>query len=249
MPRVRLDVATAVLAVSSVIGALALVGIFIVYLVDHNSNDSKQSNSSTTSSVTTPTQPSGTTPNTSGSSASTPAGSKSGTKTSAPSNGGAAGLPGAKSTPSATVTLNKIRPDQAYSSYTSNKAGFSMLYPKGWVTSKVGTQVAGWVHNQAGIHIWEQKGGLPSVNGVKTDLLKTLGPQGKLGPGPVSFARVGGRRMITARFTNQAPGQLKIVTYRYVVGKSNAHLLMDFSSPAGVDNRRAYRKIAASLRF
>jgi hypothetical protein len=253
MPRVRLDVATAVLAVSSVIGALALVGIFIVYLVDHNSNDNKQSNASTTASttpsVTTPTLPSGTTSSTSGSSASAPAGSTSGARTSAGTKGGATGAAGVKSTPQSTVALNKIRPNQAYVSYVNPQNRFSMLYPQGWVSSKAPGQTAGFTHNGDAMRIYAQQGAMPTVSVLTKDLLTGLGGQGKIGPGAPGFKTIGGKRLILVRFTRVLPGGQKLVGHQFVLARGKAHVIVNFTNPAGVDNRRAYTKMISSFRF
>ena len=244
--------ATAVLAVSSVIGALALVGIFIVYLVDHNSNDNKQSNASTTASttpsVTTPTLPSGTTSSTSGSSASAPAGSNSGTRTSAGTKGGATGA-GVKSTPQSTVALNKIRPNQAYVPYVNPQNRFSMLYPQGWVSSKAPGQTAGFAHNGDAVRIYAQQGAMPTVSVLTKALLSGLGGQGKIGPGAPGFKTIGGKRVILVRFTRAVPGGQKTVGHQYVLGRGKTHVIVNFTNPAGVDNRRAYRKMISSFRF
>jgi hypothetical protein len=238
LPRVRLDVATAVLAASSVIGALALVGIFIAYLVDSNSNDTKRSTTSPISSATTPTQPSGTTPNTSGSPASTPA-----------AKGGATGPPGVASTPAATIALNKIRSDQAYVRYVNRQSRFSVLYPKGWVSSKAPVQTAGFTHNGDEMRIYAQQGPLPTVSVLKRDLLSGLGGQGKLGPGTSGFKTIGGKRVILVRFTRVVPGGPKRVGYQFVLGHGKTHVIVNFTNPEGVDNRSAYTKMISSFRF
>ena len=244
MPRIRLDLATAVLATAAVIGALALVGIFIVYLTDDD-NDGKQTTTSSSAS-TIPTTPTNT--STTGSTPTTP-GSATGANPSTGGSAGSNGLGAAAGRPQGIVALNKIRPDQDYATYTNRKAGFSMQYPKGWKSYKAPALTVGWRSNADVINVYVQAGSLPTLKTVRTALLKDLGGTGTIGPGPPRFTRVGGQRAITVRFSKQPPGGQKTVSHRYVLAQGDKHYVVDFANPAAVDNRRAYKQMISSFRF
>ena len=133
--------------------------------------------------------------------------------------------------------------------YVNRRKGFSVLYPKGWTSSKAPNQTAGFTHNGDAMRIYAQTGSMPTLSATRKALLTGLGGQGRVGPGPPRFKRIGGKRVIVVRYSRVVPGAPKIVGHQYVLGRGKNHVIVNFTNPAGVDNRVAYRKMVSSFRF
>jgi hypothetical protein len=237
MPKVRLDVATTVLAVSGVVAALALVGIFIVYLTDNG--DSPASNPSATTAAqgttgATAQQPGGSTSAAKAPAAKTPAGKT--TTGTAPARTAPAGK-----TPSAQIPAN-----QALVTYRNRSAGYSFKYPKGWSPQpqKIANAVAfGSGPNFA--HVFTGAG--PStVAGVVKALKASLPAGAQVGPG--SRVTLNGAPVIKTFYkVPEASGVL--LTLRYQFSRAGKWVAVDLGSPEEVNNKEVYKRVASSFRW
>src|SRR5437870_4825745 len=138
------------LAVAGVLGAISLAGIFVVYLVNTigDNNDGQ-----TTAAVATP----GATGATGGTGAASANGAAGSSPPAAATPPAAAGKTGATPPAAAGGTppgpgLNVIPRNQVFTTFTNRSAGYSILYPKGWVKKGVTTDLQ-FVHNNDFIRI------------------------------------------------------------------------------------------------
>jgi hypothetical protein len=233
MPRVRLDVATTVLAISGVVAALALVGIFIVYLTDNR--DSPVSNTSATTVAqgttgATAQQPGGSTSTAKAPAAKTPAGKT--TTGTAP-----AGKAPTVNTPSGQIPAN-----QALVTYRDRSGGYSFKYPQGWTSQPQNIRNAvGFGSGANSIHVYFYKGPAATVASV----VKTLKgiATGRVGAG--ALVTLNGAPVVKTFYTTAGDPE---VTFRYAFSDAGKRVDMDLASPKAV-NKDVYKRIARSFRW
>jgi hypothetical protein len=235
MPRVRLDIATTVLAISGVVAALALVGIFIVYLTDNR--DSPISNTSATTAAqgttgTTAQQPGGSTSTAKAPAAKTPAGKT--TTGTAP-----AGTAPVGKTPSDQIPAN-----QALVTYRNRSGGYSFKYPQGWSSQPLKIPNAvGFGSGANSVHAYFYKGPPATVANV----VKTLKSNASLKVGPGAQVTLNGAPVVKTFYTVPTAGDAEI-TFRYAFSDAGKRVDMDLASPKAV-NKDVYKRIARSFRW
>jgi hypothetical protein len=253
MPRVRLDIATAVLAVSGVVGALALVGIFIVYLTDDRGSPASNAPATTAAPATTGVttqqgKPATKAPATQGPTGKAAAGNaaagNAAAGNAAAGNAAAGNAAGAK-TPAAPNA--KIPANQVFVSYRNRPGGYSFRYPKGWAAQSAPRKDAAFGFAGDAVRVFLNSGRPATPTGVLKQL--NVGLDGNGHAGPARRVVLNGASVIRLHYTRSVGGGKFLIILRFVFSKGGKQAIMDLTSAPGVTNVPAYQKMARSFRW
>ena len=147
-----------------------------------------------------------------------------------------------------------IPDNQQFLTFKNPSAGYSILYPQGWARKGSGTDVM-FSDKDNSVEVKIASGGKPTVSSVSSELKKEASADPTLKPGTPQAVNVGGSPAIHMLYHVQGPPdpvtgkKPTLMVDRYELANKGRVATVNESTPVGVDNVDAYRKIVQSFRW
>ena len=143
---------------------------------------------------------------------------------------------------------------QQFLTYKNTSAGYSILYPQGWARQGSGTDVT-FRDKGNSVEVKITKGSKPTASSVSAELKKEASADPTLKPGTPQTVSVGGSPAVHVLYHVQGPPdpvtgtKPTLMVDRYDLANKGRVATVIESTPVGVDNVDAYKKIIDSFRW
>jgi PsbP len=170
---------------------------------------------------------------------------------------GSSGGGGSSSSGSAeaqSAATGDIPDNQQFLTFKNPSAGYSILYPQGWARKGSGTDVT-FSDKDNSVEVKIAGGAKPTVSSVSAELKKEASSNPTLKPGSPQTVTVAGSPTIHVLYHVQgAPDPVTgkkptLMVDRYELANKGRVATVNESTPVGVDNVDAYRKIIQSFQW
>jgi hypothetical protein len=178
-------------------------------------------------------------------------GSKSSSSNSSTSTTSASGPLSAEAKSTAT---GDIPDNQAFLTFKSTAAHYSIKYPEGWTQQGTGRDVKFQDKNNL-VHIVVANGAAPTPASVKAELQALKSSNPTLQFDNPKAVRIGSTPAVKATYRTQSKPnpvtgkRVTLIVDRYELAKGGRRAMIDLGTPKGVDNVDAYRMMSESFRW
>jgi hypothetical protein len=178
-------------------------------------------------------------------------GSSSSTTTAASPGGGGSSTSASEAASAAT---GDIPDNQQFLRYTNSAAGYSLVYPQGWARKGSSNNIT-FSDKDNSVQVQITKGSPPTVSSVSAELNKEAAKDTTLKPGQPQQVQLPSGPAIHVVYHVQGPPdpvtgkKPTLMVDRYVLGNKGQVATVNESTPVGVDNVDAYRKMIESFRW
>jgi hypothetical protein len=165
-----------------------------------------------------------------------------------------AGGSSAATSEAASAATGDIPDNQQFLRYTNSAAGYSLVYPQGWARKGSANDIT-FSDKENGVQVQIGRGATPTVASVSAQLKQEASSDPTLKPGTPQQVQLPSGPAIHVVYHVQGPpdpvtGQKPtLMVDRYVLASKGHVATVNESTPVGVDNVDAYRKMIESFRW
>lgn len=165
-----------------------------------------------------------------------------------------AGGSSASASEAASAATGDIPDNQQFLRYTNSAARYSLVYPQGWARNGSSNNIT-FSDKDNSVQVQITKGSAPTVSSVSAELKQEAAKDSTLQPGQPQQMQLPSGPAIHVVYHVQGPPdpvtgkKPTLMVDRYVLGHMGRVATVNESTPVGVDNVDAYRKIIESFRW
>ena len=167
---------------------------------------------------------------------------------------GGGGSSNSASAEAQSAATGDIPDNQQFLTFKNPSAGYSILYPQGWARKGSGSDIT-FSDKDNSVEVKIGSGGRPTVSSASAELKQEASTDPTLKPGTPQTVTVGSSPAIHVLYHVQGPPdpvtgkKPTLMVDRYELASKGRLATVNESTPVGVDNVDAYRKIIQSFRW
>ena len=154
----------------------------------------------------------------------------------------------------ASAATGDIPDNQQFLRYTNSTAGYSLVYPQGWARKGSANHIT-FSDKDNSVEVKIAKGANPTTSSVSAEVKKQAASDPTLQPGKPQQVQLPSGPAVHVVYHVQGPPdpvtgkKPTLMVDRYVLAHNGSVATVNESTPVGVDNVDAYRKMIESFRW